>query len=154
MPHCYIMVGFPGVGKSTYIKNNLPNMVVNSSDDILEEFAKSLSKTYDEAFNSHGQIATKMFFENIRNSVSKKESFIVDRTNLTKKSRRRITSNLTKDYKVTILVFEISENLHSEYLNSRKSKYIPHSVIENFKNIFEFPTLDEGFDEIIHIKKE
>jgi predicted kinase len=154
MPTCYIMVGLPGVGKSTYIRANLSNMVVHSSDQIIEDYAQSINSTYDDVFRDYIDEATKIFKQNVQDSIKNNESFIVDRTNLTKKSRRAILSSLPKKYSLKAIVIEVDDIIHTKYLNSRKTKTIPQSVIDNFKTIFEFPTTDEGFVDIIHIKKE
>lgn len=154
MPTCYIMVGLPGVGKSTYINEQLKGIVVHSSDQLIENYAKYLGLTYNDVFQDYIEEASKVFRQNIQNSIQNKESFIIDRTNLTKKSRRSIMSSLPKNYKIVAIVIEVSEDTHTKYLDGRKNKTIPQSVLDNFKNIFEFPTIDEGFAEIIHIKKE
>jgi predicted kinase len=154
MPICYIMVGLPGVGKSTYIQNNIQNTTVHSSDQIIEDYAKSMNLTYDDVFKNYIDEATKIFRQNVQDSIKNNESFIIDRTNLTKKSRRAILSPLPKHYIKKAIVIEVNDVTHTKYLGNRKTKTIPQSVIDNFKNIFEMPTVGEGFDEIIHIKKE
>ena len=51
-PVAYILIGLPGSGKSTWIRNNQTkdDFVVISSDDEIEKYAKSQSKTYSEVF--------------------------------------------------------------------------------------------------------
>lgn len=154
MPTCYMMIGLPGVGKSTYINDNMNNIVVHSSDQLIEDYAKSIGATYNDVFQNYIDEATQIFRKNIQESIQNNESFIVDRTNLTKKSRRAILASLPKKYSLKAIVIEVDEITHHKYLDGRKTKTIPKSVIDNFKNIFEFPTTDEGFDDIIHIKKE
>jgi predicted kinase len=48
----YILVGPPAVGKSTWIKNNVPDSFVVSRDDIVESVASELGLTYDDLFKS------------------------------------------------------------------------------------------------------
>ncbi len=154
MPTCYIMVGLPGVGKSTYIENNLKNITVHSSDQIIEDYAKSIGSTYDDVKLDYSDQAIKIFRQNISNSIRNNETFIVDRTNMTKKSRRSVISSLPKKYNLEAIVIEVDDITHKNYLNSRKTKTIPDSVIDNLKKIFEFPIPEEGFTKIVHIAKE
>lgn len=154
MPTCYIMVGLPGAGKSTFINNKLNNIKVHSSDNIIEDFAKAENKTYNDVFSDYIGQATAIFKQNVKDSIQNNETFIVDRTNLTKKSRRSIISQLPKSYEVVAIVIEVTSYQLQQNLNNRSNKTIPPSVIENFKNIFEFPTFEEGFDRIVHIKKD
>ena len=46
----YILVGPPSVGKTTWIKNNVPNAYVISRDEIAEKVAAANGWTYDDLF--------------------------------------------------------------------------------------------------------
>jgi len=46
----YLLVGPPSVGKSTWLKSNLPDAFVISRDDIVDEVASEFGLTYDDLF--------------------------------------------------------------------------------------------------------
>jgi predicted kinase len=156
----YILVGLPASGKSTYtskIKNE--NTFVFSTDDYIEAKAKDLGKTYNDMFRETISEATKemniMFYDAIKN----KKDIIIDRTNMTTKSRNKYTLPLNKaGYEITIVVFPLPKNeeekkLLQYRLNSRPGKNIPASVIESMTEQFEYPDSDlELFDNIEEYK--
>lgn len=157
-PICIILCGLPGSGKSTwreeFLKEN-PDFAVHSQDDIIEEKAKDLNSTYDSIFENYVSKANQLFRDNLKDSIKNRENIIVDRTNLSKKSRRSILSQLPKCYNVYIEVFIVSEksqSLYRENLLKRTSKQIPDKVVEDMKLRFEFPLLTEN-DSIIEINQ-
>jgi tRNA uridine 5-carbamoylmethylation protein Kti12 len=84
--------------------------------------------------------------------------FIIDRTNLTAKSRAKFIQKLKLHrYEIDCVVFpEVgSEALsHEEWkrrLNSRQGKTIPQEVLDRMINSYEIPLKSEGFDNIIFI---
>lgn len=147
-----IMVGLPGVGKSTYTEKHYPDYTMISSDKYIEEYAQSVGKSYDSVFEEYSKTAEKMFKDEIKVSLSKGLNIVVDRTNMTIKSRAKILANVPNDYKKTAITFEVNnKDEHKRRLDSRPNKVIPPFVLEMFKNIYVKPTKDEGFDEIITI---
>jgi hypothetical protein len=51
----YILVGPPSVGKSTWVKNTVPNAFIISRDDVVTEVASEIGLTYDDLFASPDQ---------------------------------------------------------------------------------------------------
>jgi predicted kinase len=153
-PYFYMMVGFPASGKSTWISQNYfhNNGVICSSDGILERIAVLEGKTYNEIFESNIKEATNIFFDIIKKSVLENKNILVDRTNLTVKSRKKILDLIPKNYKKIAIVIECpDEEIYNKRLNSRSGKTIPSSVVESMKKSFEFPTHSEGFHTILTI---
>jgi glycopeptide antibiotics resistance protein len=58
----YVLIGVPGSGKSTWIKNQkwTDTCVIVSTDEFVEEYAKSVGKTYSEVFNDYMSTAVSL----------------------------------------------------------------------------------------------
>jgi tRNA uridine 5-carbamoylmethylation protein Kti12 len=155
--HVIILVGLPGSGKTTYVNNFLkthPDYVSISSDDIIERLAKEAGTIYnDAAFNMFRDTAEREYSINLTDAINKKLNIIVDRTNQTIKARRKVLARLPKTYKKTAVVFtlpreEINQRLLKRELDT--GKMIPQRAVDDMVAIYQPPTTEEGFDEIIN----
>lgn len=157
-PIIYVLVGLPGSGKSTYIKKLLEDsnkeFVIVSTDNELERIAKEQNKTYSDVFNDNIKLATSLMNDAAQNAIKERKNIIWDQTNLYEKKRRKILNSIPKEYRKIAIVFQVGEDVLFSRLKDREEtgKIIPKHVIDNFIKTFEFPTKDEGFDEIITIK--
>ena len=159
MPKCIMLVGVPASGKSTWTFNKFGTMAnVASTDKIIEEVASDYGMTYNEGFNELIQFAEKVMWRQIMSYQMRGADFIIDRTNLTAKARKRFIQKLKLHrYEIDCVVFpEVgSEALsHEEWkrrLNSRQGKSIPQEVLDRMINSYEIPLKSEGFDNIIFI---
>jgi len=151
-----MMVGLPGSGKSTYALDYFPYHVYVSSDTIIEGVASAMNKSYTEIFNDVIDAANLMAQAELSLASFAGENIVIDRTNLTKKSRAKNLSLLkySVPYKTTAIVMDVPLELLKLRLTKRNEsgKIIPDEVMETFVSSFEMPTLDEGFDEIKVIK--
>lgn len=156
MPFCWILIGLPGSGKSTWVKNNIlqntQKIKVLSTDNIIEILALAQKKTYSEIFPDAINYATEQYFLDMKAYIFDRNNFVVDRTNLTKKSRSKILSQLSKNYYKIAIVFTCDDEELDRRLQSRPDKIIPKQVISNMKAYYEKPSEDEGFNEIIYIQ--
>ena len=145
------MVGLPGCGKSTYATNHLSDhdVVYLSTDAIIEAKAAAIGKTYDECFKDFIDEATIEFFNRLDDAIRNDLDIIVDRTNLSVKSRRKILARFPKDYSKSAHVICCSREIQAKRLD-RPGKSIPAHVIEDMRKNFEFPQISEGF-EVIYI---
>ena len=153
--YCHMLIGIPGGGKSTWVKDNIfdSNTAILSTDHIIEKIAKATDLTYNEVFEDSIGEATKIFFFTIAKAVAAGNNMVIDRTNLTKKSRKKILDLIPDDYlKVAVVVNCSDDFVLANRLANRPGKNIPHHVIENMKKTFEEPSLDEGFISITHIE--
>jgi predicted kinase len=157
-----MLIGLPGSGKTTFRDKYLDDIisytpVVISQDDLVDAYAEERGLTYSEAFK---QAPLKAFAKTVRAnfiaSIDRKESIMLDRTNLSRKSRAEFLNLVTGDYKKIAIVFTIHPIVLEDRLERRgkaTGKVIPHFVIANMRKSFEAPTSAE-FDHIIPVVGE
>ena len=151
MPDFYMLIGVPGVGKSTWCnQQNIDNVFVYSTDDYIETQAKDLGKTYNQVFEDYIKKATFRMNALLDVAVKNGSNVIWDQTNLTSRSRKRKLNKIPKDYKKIAVVFSIPDDLEQR-LNSRPGKTIPPAVLKNMINSFQYPDESEGWNEIVYI---
>jgi len=107
MPEIVFMIGYPGSGKSTYIKNHYPNHVHISSDKYIEEYAVHNNVTYRRAFAEFVDDANRLMFAEFQTSVKARKNMVVDRMNLHHKSRNKFIAQLPQLYYIKYVVFDI-----------------------------------------------
>ena len=150
---CFIFVGFPGSGKSTFRETILldhPRAKIASSDDFIEYYARRKHKSYSEVFKyciDYADIYANMVFDN---AIGLGDSIIVDRTNMSKKSRRKWLSRLPSDYTKIAIVFDTDSQTLDEVNKSRMSinRSIPLDVFKSMAESYQAPDLQE-FDRVI-----
>lgn len=146
MKTCTILVGLPGVGKTHYCYcETHPDKVVFSTDDVVESIAFDHCVTYDQAWSNLIKFAEDVFWRNLRETEG--DHVIVDRTNLTVKSRAKVINILRpKGYRFEAVVWNVvDEEKWMQQLSSRPGKTISQEVIDRMKKSYVVPTLSEGF---------
>ncbi len=157
-PIFVMMVGPPGVGKSTYFKNCIGEIIdgrlggeisLVSSDYFIERLAAERGKTYSETFADAIGYATKMTHETFENAKKAKSHIVWDQTNLTPKKRRGILMQVPKEYRKVCVYWTIKnvENWKKQLV--RPGKFIPESVLENMLANYVYPSYNEGWDLIV-----
>lgn len=150
---CKILVGAPGVGKSTWISNQSlkDDTYIASTDRIIEEIAREYGMTYNEGFKELIGFAETVMWRHIDRAALFGHDIVVDRTNMTRKGRSRFINRLkNKDYVFDVVVFDIPEE-KAEWdrrLASRPGKVLSDAVIQSLIAAFQFPKHDEGFRNI------
>ena len=150
MAKCYQLVGIPGSGKSTWIKNQewASDCVVVSTDEFVEDYAKECGTTYNEVFDDYMPTAVKLMAEKVERAREAGLDIIWDQTSVSEKSRRR-KFNMLRDYEHIAVVFRTPDEAElTRRLNSRPGKSIPEFVIRSMIDNFDMPSEDEGFVEI------
>lgn len=134
-PKIIIMSGFPGSGKSTFIKNNYSDYNIINQDELGSK-AKCIELAY--------------------NFLNKDKSIVVDRTNITRK-QRKIWIDISKEYKLEppILIFmdldpkicyhRICKRENHPVLSKNISLSRKWKIINKFIKYLEYPSLTEGF---------
>lgn len=149
-PKCYQLIGVPGSGKSTWIKNQpwALGLTVVSTDPFVEDHARAQGKTYSEVFNEYMPRAVDLMVEQVVFAREHGHTVIWDQTSTTVKSRARKFSMLP-DYEHVAVVFETPSRIElRRRLDSRPGKEIPWVVVEGMLASFEMPSKEEGFKEI------
>jgi predicted kinase len=147
-----MLVGVPGSGKSTWIKNQdwMLGLTVVSTDAFVEDYARAQGKTYSEVFTDYMPTAVNLMAEQVVFAREHGHDIIWDQTSTTIASRAR-KFNMLPDYYTIAVVFatpepaELVMRLDSRY---DSGKIIPDEVVQGMIDNWEQPTLEEGFEEI------
>lgn len=153
MPKCTFLIGVPGSGKSTWLKEQgkLERTMIISTDNIIEDVADRYDLSYNEVFQDLIKFAEKLMWRSLEDSAYFQDNIIIDRTNLSVKSRKRFMRMLD-GYEFEAVVFPTPDPVEWERrLNSRPGKSIPENVLKSMARSFEAPSESEGFSSIIYI---
>jgi len=150
MAVAYILVGVPGAGKSTWIKNQTwaLGLTVVSSDAFVEHYAREQGKTYSEVFKDYMPTAVELMVDQVVRAREYDHTIIWDQTSTTVKTRAK-KINMLEGYRKIAVVFRtppLDELIRR--IDSRVGKDIPAKVLLDMIEKWEEPTLEEGFDEI------
>ena len=147
---CYQMIGVPGSGKSTWIKNQdwALGLTVVSTDSFVEDYAKTQGKTYSEVFDDYMPTAVDLMSKVVVHAREHGHDIIWDQTSTTVKSRAR-KFRMLPDYEHIAVVFKTPDKEElARRLAGRTGKNIPDHVMRSMIDHFEMPTQEEGFREI------
>lgn len=153
-PFVILLVGPTLSGKSTWIRNNYPNVSVISRDEIVMEVAGT--RDYNKAFDivDH-KFVDKVLAERLTEANSTKTSTIIDMTNMTIKRRRQTLQYFDDSfYKVAVVFSILSDDEYQKRnidRNAKENKWIPPTVIKSMIDSYQEPTSSEGFNNIIFL---
>ena len=156
-PICTVMVGLPGLGKSTLIEGMYkPDTFIYSTDSLLEEWAAEEGKTYNEVFSELIGDATGAMNSALDVAIRERLDVVWDQTNLGVGKRRKIINRMKQaGYQVRCDCIVPPEEGHFSdlkdwkyRLQNRPGKTIPNEVLSNMYKSFVMPTIEEGFDMI------
>jgi predicted kinase len=153
MNKCYQLIGVPGSGKSTWIKDQIwaLGLTVVSTDAFVEDYAQECGSTYSEVFDDYMPRAVELMANQVVFAREHGHTVIWDQTSTTVKSRAK-KFNMLPDYEHIAIVFRTPElGVLKERLASRPGKEIPWDVVESMINKWEEPTKEEGFKEIWYV---
>ena len=155
MKKCYQLVGVPGAGKSTWIKDQVwaLGLSIVSTDMWVEMEAERVGKTYSEIFTDYMPHAVKLMVNHVELARDKNLDIIWDQTSTTIASRAK-KFRMLPDYEHIAVVFRTPE--HTELMRRLASRWddgkiIPEHVIASMIASWEEPTEDEGFKEIWYV---
>lgn len=151
-----VLAGLPASGKST-MRQHILEMdqgqtpwYVHSTDDLIEKHATNLGLTYNSCFGQYiGQAAAQANI-NLQEANTRNENVLIDQTMLTAKSRRITSRFSSRKYRKTCLCIlpPYTNNMENEWrrrLAARHDKIIPETVLEDMRDRFQLPTLEEDF---------
>ena len=141
----YVMIGLPGSGKDTYIKDNLPKDIkVVCRDDIRTEMGLKGEKPMGNKEQENE--VTRIANERIDFYCQNKVDFVVNQTNVVKKYRVDLLKRIMPYNPRIIYVYVEADSLAKNY--ERRESMMPVSVINRMLSQLEFPTATE-YDELI-----
>jgi predicted kinase len=152
---CYILIGMPASGKSTWIDGDLSEdpYYVASTDDTIETVSRLYDMTYDQGFKNLIAFAESVMWNDLQQAAEEGIKIYIDRTNLSAKSRKKLI-DFMKPYGYTFKAIVFPTPDETEWrrrLESRPGKTIPEDVLKNMRRSYEMPLPGEGFDEITYV---
>jgi predicted kinase len=155
MNKLYVLVGVPGSGKSTWIKNQnwSKDIPVVSTDKFVEDYAKEQGKTYSEVFDEYMPIAVKLMANQVLICQVNKLDIIWDQTSTSISTRAKKIRMLPEYYKIAVVFKTPTTSELQKRLASRPGKTVPWEVVSDMAQKLETepPSKDEGFDEIWYV---
>jgi predicted kinase len=151
-PFVIILSGIPMSGKSTWVRENYPDTLAISRDELVMEVAGT--RDYNLAFKTVDQkVVDKLLAKRITDAATQKVDVIIDMTNLSREVRVKNLSYFSNDYYKVSVVLPILDSeeykRRNDFRSVNENKFIPPFVIKSMMDSFVLPTDDEGFDKII-----
>lgn len=147
-PNCYILIGIPCSGKSTYVKKvpydvNDP-ITILSCDSLRTDL---FGKKYTFSQQNEKRVWD-TFYDLIQLNSDRKKDIIIDNTNCKRLYINKIEAKLSSDYKVHYIWFPIP--LWKAYLRNYiryifTGKWIPLQVMKNMHKNFKTLRNDMGY---------
>jgi predicted kinase len=164
-----MLVGVPGSGKSTWTDKMLlcaeidfgaealSRFEVVATDEILDIISDRYGMTYNQLFDSNSyKFAEALVDKVVDHAVSNPEITVVvwDQTNLSSKTRKKKLAKIPADWHKIAIVFPTPDGEeHKRRLDSRPGKKIPENVLKLMINTMQYPSVEEGFDDIVTAKE-
>lgn len=153
-PFVIILIGPPLSGKSTWVKENFPDVEVISRDETVMEVygSRDYNKAYDNV--NHG-IVDKLVKKKIVDANKEQKNVIIDMTHMTSKRRRTNLDYFSDDYYKLGVIFPILED--KEYIRRNKTrkeeenKDISMAIINRMISSYQTIRPEEGFDKVISL---
>lgn len=162
-----ILVGMPYSGKSTYIKSRFkhtydqaePNINqdlwhIISTDYLIDQMCHRDETTYHDGFDKYIKQANLIYNSRLNAAIKLNRDIIVDRTNITTVRRIELIKKIRSNNSTTVIqaiVFqpEMSLDCWMSRISQRPERVVPFNVLKNMAAQFQYPEIDEGFDDIM-----
>ena len=145
----YLMMGAPGSGKSTYLKNRFSQPPIVISRDAIR-FA--LVREDEEYFSKEKEVFRE-YIEQIRTALKCNNAVFADATHLNESSRAKVLFALghdLKDVEVNIIWVRVPLEvaITQNELRMGTRGYVPETVIRRMYSQATMPSKEEGFEHI------
>lgn len=162
-PICTVMVGLPGLGKSTLVDSNRKvydrismDIFIYSTDNYIEDAAKQFGITYDQAFDDNIKGAAESMDVLLDSAIKERKDIIWDQTNLGVGKRRKIINRMKQaGYQLRCECILPPDNDYDggkedwvQRLANRPGKTISQNLLTNMIESYVQPNIAEGFDMI------
>ena len=145
MKEVLMLVGIPGSGKSTWVKNHIDPDVLKkaahiSADSIRKEFYG------DENIQGNGQRVFEAVFQRFETALNNPhvETIIIDNTSVAYKTRKdyyKIIKDSGVECKIKLVVFNNFEQ--AKKWNKERSRVVPDDVMDRMISRFQMPPTPE-----------
>ena len=153
----YILIAPPCSGKSTWVRNKIATLncpYIASTDDIITSMYPDL--TYNEAYAKvNFKEAKRLMREGVADAFKQGNDIIIDRTNMSIKTRKEFIKSVDDTYEKIAVVFPWDKDTFIKRNESRmitEGKFISLKLWEDFCSNYQRPTKEEGFDKIEFLK--
>jgi len=141
-----LVMGCPGAGKSTFLKNHVDEGTIISRDEVRYSMVSE-----NEEYFSKEKAVFKEFVKQIQENLAKGINVYADATHLTQKSRHKLLAAIKVEPSETDLIWiNTSEKECIKHNENRIGTrgYVPEDVLHRMFLSIQRPNLDEGFDKI------
>lgn len=154
MPKFLMLIGVPGVGKTSWSRILSPYMVRLSTDDEIEFQASIWCKPYREIWEESIKDAEKGLQRILERAILMNDDMVWDQTNLSIKSRAKKLSRIPASYeKIAVHFITPPEHILVRRNEERKAtgRDIPVKVLHSMIDQLQPPSFVEGFNQIITV---
>ena len=149
-----LMVGISGSGKSTFAKQNFPNHVHMSLDDIRtwdSVYRQEILDRHSSPSIDSPRMERKIEKILITEALEDGKDVVVDDTNLTRKIRHEhVSRGWLYGAKVNVVFFDNAERAHEQ--NKNRPKPLDEGVLYTQHKFLERPSRSEGFGYVKVVK--
>ena len=147
----WLLVGIPGSGKSTWIRNHKDFFTDSCAIVSRDEIRFALLDEGEDYFNKEN-LVWKEYVKAAEAALFLNNNTILDATHLNETSRAKILRTLASSLKgveINAIVINTPIDVAIKQNNLREGRsYVPVSVIRRMNYQMTIPTLEEGFDHI------
>ena len=157
-PTVIMLVGIPGSGKSTWIKDFLSacadkdSWTVLGTDLIIDEHAEERGISYQEANKTLNRKKVESKFKaQLRDAFKKNMNVLWDQTNVGRNARAKKLAMIPATYNVEAVVFELDRDEVNRRLAKRQTetgKFVPNFVVDQMMADYSRPSKTEGFSKV------
>lgn len=155
-PYVVLLIGLPLSGKDTFLKSlDIDNELIVSRDALIIQEANGLD--YNLAYRQiPSKKIDKLFYQQIRLRAENKQTVFINITHLTKKKRARSIQYFKPTHKIIGIQFPVLSidefRSRNKIRSENESKYISEKVYLELSELYEQPSVEEGYDILILVE--